>query len=59
MHWCVAAALLQGVGAVASRRAADLYKLDILDENINDNKDNVTRFIKLARWVRPDSTAVG
>lgn len=42
--------LLQGVGAVASRRAAELYGLEIIDENINDNKDNVTRFIKLARW---------
>ena len=41
---------LQGVGAVASRRAAELYGLEIVDENINDNKDNVTRFIKLARW---------
>lgn len=41
--------LLQGVGAVASRRAAELYGLEILDEDIQDAKDNVTRFIKLAR----------
>jgi prephenate dehydratase len=41
--------LCQGVGAVASRRAAELYGLEIVDEDINDNKDNVTRFIKLAR----------
>lgn len=47
--WCDMLCLLQGVGAVASRRAAELYGLDILDENIQDNKDNVTRFIKLAR----------
>lgn len=46
-----AVVLLQGVGAVASRRAAELYGLDILDEDIQDAKDNVTRFIKLARWV--------
>jgi hypothetical protein len=39
----------QGVGAVASRRAAELYGLDILDADIQDAKDNVTRFIKLAR----------
>ncbi|KAF8071048.1 ADT2 [Scenedesmus sp. PABB004] len=45
----VAAEKLQGVGAVASRRAAELYGLDILDEDIQDAKDNVTRFIKLAR----------
>lgn len=40
---------LQGVGAVASRRAAELYGLEILDADIQDAKDNVTRFIKLAR----------
>eukprot|EP00877_Chromochloris_zofingiensis_P008389 jgi/Chrzof1/3803/Cz13g09120.t1 len=40
---------MQGVGAVASRRAAELYGLDILDEGIQDFKDNVTRFIKLSR----------
>lgn len=53
MLWCcvVVFVCLQGVGAVASRRAAELYGLDIIDEDINDNKDNVTRFIKLARWV--------
>ncbi|WIA11782.1 hypothetical protein OEZ85_011875 [Tetradesmus obliquus] len=45
----VARQQLQGVGAVASRRAAELYGLDILDEDIQDAKDNVTRFIKLAR----------
>jgi prephenate dehydratase len=50
--------LLQGVGAVASRRAAELYGLEIVDENINDNKDNVTRFIKLARWVQPSNGGV-
>lgn len=35
--------------AVASRRAAELYNLEILDENIQDMKDNITRFIILAR----------
>jgi len=52
LHWQACnsrVCVLQGVGAVASRRAAELYGLEILEENINDAKDNVTRFIKLAR----------
>jgi arogenate/prephenate dehydratase len=46
----VAQQQLRGVAAVASRRAAELYGLEILDEGIQDFKDNVTRFIKLSRW---------
>lgn len=34
---------------VASRQAAELYGLDILEENINDNKNNYTRFIIIGR----------
>ncbi|KAJ1292526.1 hypothetical protein BS78_02G401600 [Paspalum vaginatum] len=40
---------LQDTGAVASSLAAELYGLDILAENIQDDADNVTRFMMVAR----------
>ncbi|CAM0907424.1 unnamed protein product [Alopecurus aequalis] len=40
---------LQDTGAVASSLAAQLYGLDILADNIQDDTDNVTRFMMVAR----------
>jgi len=45
----VAEEMLQDTGAIASSLAAKLYGLDVLAENIQDDKDNVTRFMMLAR----------
>ncbi|XP_002463450.2 arogenate dehydratase/prephenate dehydratase 1, chloroplastic [Sorghum bicolor] len=40
---------LQDTAAVASSLAAQLYGLDILAESIQDDTDNVTRLMMLAR----------
>ncbi|KAJ6830888.1 arogenate dehydratase/prephenate dehydratase 2, chloroplastic-like isoform X1 [Iris pallida] len=45
----VASNKLKDAGAVASSLAADIYDLDILAQDIQDDSDNVTRFLMLAR----------
>jgi prephenate dehydratase len=37
------------MAALAPRLAADLYGLDILEENVEDSENNVTRFVVLSR----------
>jgi len=44
---------LRGAAAVSSRRAADLYGLEVLAENIQTRPDNVTRFYIVAREPAP------
>ncbi|KAG6594666.1 Arogenate dehydratase/prephenate dehydratase 1, chloroplastic, partial [Cucurbita argyrosperma subsp. sororia] len=45
----VASSGKRDTGAIASARAAEIYGLNILAENVQDNDNNITRFLILAR----------
>lgn len=40
---------IKSKGCIASKKAADLYGLEIIDSNINYNKNNITRFIIVSK----------
>ncbi|WP_137156928.1 prephenate dehydratase [Rhizobium sp. FKL33] len=43
----------RSMAALAPRLAAELYGLDILQENVEDAENNVTRFVVLSRKAKP------
>jgi prephenate dehydratase len=46
-----------GTGAIASRRAAEIFGLDVLEEAVQDYAANVTRFVLIGRSPDPETEA--
>lgn len=42
--------LPEGSAVIASRRCADIYNLQVLEENIQDLKNNLTLFLGVNKW---------
>ena len=42
--------------AIASKRAADIYNLSIIKENINNRRENSTRFIVISKELELDNS---
>ena len=49
----------KSVAAIASREAADIFGLDVLDHDINENKSNSTRFAIFSRVANKRATGSG
>ena len=47
------------IGVIASTRAAERYGLEILEDGIEDNPQNYTRFLVLSREARPAEPSEG
>jgi prephenate dehydratase len=45
----------QDIAAIASRRAAQVYQMEIIEESIEDNPANFTRFLVINREPAPDA----
>lgn len=51
------AAIEPGTAAIAGRRAAEFYGLELLAEDIEDTHDNTTRFLVVSRELKPPRSA--